>query len=159
MVITPTTALVLTTTVTTVLISMLAIPTTYYSVDMHDDSCQLKQQNGFTLAGWLQLYAAIDFIVLGFMWLKMGLHMHSPDISKSVSSWTYPISCTAKTITWVGGIVVMCLDQNAKCFQDRNPLGMLAIVNVLLFWIPVVGGGAWATRQLISSYTELPSYM
>ena len=125
-----------------VFILALAIPSLYYAFDEENDSCQEGKRAGLTLSDWLKVTAFTDIGILGVMWIAAILAAAiGEDVGNGVMIGVCACGAIAKFVLLVIGIVVVSTNENNRCVSDGNPLGVMAIINLALFWLSSVGSG------------------
>ena len=113
-----------------------AATTLYYAFDNEDDSCQKGRRAGLTLSEWLKVTGFIDVAILALYWLLAIVSIvRSADIALMGIFVTVFASSFANFVVWVIGIVLVSTPENRICVADGTELGVMALVNLVLFFI------------------------
>ncbi len=125
---------------TTVFMLPVFATTLYYAYEDEDNTCQTGKRAGLNLSDWLKVIGFTDFAILVLYWIAgLAGAIGDTDIGFVILAISGYGGLFAKFIIWVIGIVIVSTSENNKCVSRETNIGIMAIVNLALFWIS--GGG------------------
>ena len=120
----------------TIIMLPLIATTLHYAFEEENNSCQEGKRAGLNLSDWLKVVGFTDFAILVLAWIGgIAGAIGDEGIGTVIMFVSAYAGLFVKSIIWIIGIVIVVTSENNKCVSRETDLGVMAIVNLVLFWL------------------------
>lgn len=110
----------------------LAIPSVIFAIEDEDSACQKGTRGGLNLSDWLKGFGLEKIILTGVLYVSLALGLaHEALLIPGFIAIIADIFFTV--IWWIWGVVILATNENNKCVAQGKSMGVMAIINLVLF--------------------------